>query len=704
MTQDRDSINVFLYDDMNMAGLFCESEQRTQELIRIQKLNLFMLYSIFCSSDERRQQWLPDGKLSGPDYRIEVSKNSHDLHYEACHNGSKIFRFDDNRKKFGITQDLLLLWQKLNPDGSLEQLADKLNIPKDPFETIPGFQMTTCALSTVGGEVFLQLSRVGRDILPVTTHKLYCLKTPQAQPMELYSLIPPISTGIPAFLHKAMLEVQDEAPVILSDCPRLVYRSSNPLHKAYLYTLTTFWGGDFAIDRLDWSCFRGRRVYCLLFKHSGRTVEQTLNTAHKILQKLQEAEIQEIQFISYLSEQDFLSFKNDFVCGNFQFWDKSKFMTLYDEYRTWQQKLKDAHLKVQRKSASYQSVPQGFLLFPLLPVGGMVAIDGGPQSYKTDVALSLAFAVAFNKKIFGRYETGRNGTISGDVLYLSGDTSPSAMPTKLTWLIRRHVDEKFSEDSLFAYFPIGFQPFPKDKFESLHGPNNIYFNAVSAKQTWTPEGFFWYLRSALQKHDEQGRRISLLVLDGFLILQKYLCPGNVQLLIQFQQGLRAYGVAMIVVFPKPLTTAQERALKTLPLSGRLQTERLQVIEKGTPAVLIHPDYYSCHNPEQGGSFFFCLNTPEAYYSHRLSRKQQAKRIKELHQMHYTGPEIAKCLNMKLSLVKKIKTELKLSQRRTPASEPMFDVKKTWKKLGWDKNITAGASGEAPAKEQPTPPK
>ena len=146
--------------------------------------------------------------------------------------------------------------------------------------------------------------------------------------------------------------------------------------------------------------------------------------------------------------------------------------------------------------------------------------------------------------------------------------------------------------------------------------------------------------------------LKVLVLDGFLILQKYLRPDNASLLIQFQQELRATGIAMIIIFSKSLNAAQEKALKALPLSGCLQTERLQVIEKGTPAVLIHPDYYSCHHPKQGGSFFFCLNTPAVCYSHKLDRKQQAKRVKELHQMRYTGPEIARILNITLSLVKK----------------------------------------------------
>lgn len=148
--------------------------------------------------------------------------------------------------------------------------------------------------------------------------------------------------------------------------------------------------------------------------------------------------------------------------------------------------------------------------------------------------------------------------------------------------------------------------------------------AVSAKQVWTPEEFFWNLRDALQKYSEQSRRFSLLVLDGFLILQKYLKPDNAPFLIQFQQELRANGIAMIIVFPKPLNAAQEKALKAFPLSGRLQTERLQVIEKGTPAVLIHPDYYSCHHPEYGGSFFFCLNTPASVLFAQIRQETASK--------------------------------------------------------------------------------
>lgn len=664
MNQDRENINVFLYDALNMASLFCESEQRTQELIRLQKLNLFMHYSILSQSDELRKQWLPDGKLSGQNYNIEYS-NDHTSPYTVFYQGSKIF--SSNLRKYRISGSLLQLWIKLNPDLPLKQLADKLNIPQDPFEAIPGFQMMTCRLPTPCGD-FFQLVRVGRDILPITNHILQYQNMLRYESMGIYSCIPPISTGIPAFLRKDILDVQDKLPVILSDCPRLVYRSSHSLHEQNLYTLTTFWGSDFAIDRLDWSCFHGRRVFYLLFKHSKKTTGQILNTAYRILQKLQEVQAQEVQFISYLSEQDFLSYSNDFLCGEFHFWDKNKFMSIYGNYCEWQQKLKAAHVKYRQASIIHQPMPQAFLIFPLLPVGGMMTIDGGPQSYKTDVALSLAFAVAFNRKIFDRYETGKMGASSGSVLYLYGDNHQSTLSTKLMWLVRRHIDENFSDESLFAHFPIDFEAFPKDKFEALRSADNIYFNAVSAKQAWTPEEFFWSLRDALQKYSEQSRRFSLLVLDGFLILQKYLRPDNASLLIQFQQELRANGIAMIIIFPKSLNAAQEKALKAFPLSGRLQTERLQVIEKGTPAVLIHPDYYSCHHPEHGGSFFFCLNTPAVCYSHKLDRKQQAKRVKELHQMHYTGPEIARSLNITLSLVKKMKTELGISQRRSKASK------------------------------------
>ena len=146
---------------------------------------------------------------------------------------------------------------------------------------------------------------------------------------------------------------------------------------------------------------------------------------------MQEAQAQEVQFISYLSEQDFLSYSNDLLCGEFHFWDKNKFMSIYGNYCEWQQKLKATHVKYRQASVIHQPMPQAFLIFPLLPVGGMMTIDGGPQSYKTDVALSLAFAVAFNRKIFDRYETGQMGASSGNVLYLYGDNHQSTLSTKL---------------------------------------------------------------------------------------------------------------------------------------------------------------------------------------------------------------------------------------------------------------------------------
>jgi|GEM_PF-5529051 len=218
------------------------------------------------------------------------------------------------------------------------------------------------------------------------------------------------------FFNQNKLTFTPKPIIILTDSIELAGINQRILDKAMVENIVWIsWYGELnAVKIMNWTLFKGSRIYYLLLEHSGFGGKLVYETALAVKQQLDKVGVAEFKYISYLAAGINRTTQSSVVAS---------VPTLYcpDEFEvamTQEQKTLPITLSAFKDDPARLTRGRKILLTPLIRERSATLIWGKPQSGKTWVAANMALAMAIGKPALkGWCPQGRSSTI----LYIHGE-------------------------------------------------------------------------------------------------------------------------------------------------------------------------------------------------------------------------------------------------------------------------------------------
>lgn len=308
-------------------------------------------------------------------------------------------------------------------------------------------------------------------------------------------------------------------------------------------------------DSIDWSIFKGRQVYYLLKKHSGKTKEDIYRTALEIYKKLSEAGVADIKFIYCLAD--------------FNPRDPYRFKIISSD-----QFLKYAPFQSEYLASCPVPFPDHFFIKPQT-----ATLFYGPRHVGlTPYALITAFGIAR-----GLQENSFHPQAKPSVLYIRAGNDLSFfinLKNTLKASFRKNeawVNEHYKAPS--SNYMIQKYPVQKNatRLPHEHQETNFYwatswYDQVDVSKT---DGQITVDSEMMALEIETGTPISLLVLDSLKSLNKLSnSSAAVNCFSAWLDRLKKRGCAVIIIPPGAVyTEKQSRMLKRLPLDNIIHFDK-----------------------------------------------------------------------------------------------------------------------------------
>lgn len=667
-----------------------KEEKRT---IRRSKLELKLADTLF--DDKSLSKWLPYGRkgtvnkgkdsleynimewriiwINGKHFQATVDKNQVSVplieFYAEIHGIS----FDEAEMKllniFQVSDDFE---RDINPESDIQRepwLEPRANYSDYPFYDVNNF---------VVGRLGIINSAVDTRLLPISffrQRKSHCALYIPFDTQRIYNF--------------DFLKENKKNPIILTDSIIAAHDNQMKARRARIEVDFVSWlGGMETLRGVDFNDFRGRKIYYLVFNHSGFSGLETYRNALEVITQFETAGLQ-LKLISFLTDVMPQLPKIGYFLGFPRIVDKETLCV--DKEKTADYIYEQKALKLFQGNLS-----SSVLLTPIVMPKTITLFRGAPLSGKTILATAMAWAVSQGCGLFREWRA----PAPAKVLYILGEQPNGALWQTMDIHFRTHIEGNPTKIENHSY--------PEDM--SLHIPQEIMtfrgrlqaksypirkkgvtvddpigkkihydqfwgISAANQASGFNIDDWITYTERQLDLLRQQGHLISLIVWDHLLTLNTmYWSQSAVDRLNDWFLKMQFDGYAVWLIPPGRIGDKKSnRLINALRIDNCISVEKIMPINPSDISMSIEIKQSRKGFEKLKNKFSMTLD-PTALCPvwhpvlNGLTRSAKKNIVKRLLAQGKNGPQIALETGFSLSSVKDLKRTLGKT-KKTPSKAP-----------------------------------
>ncbi|MEI8245109.1 MAG: hypothetical protein WCI51_04715 [Lentisphaerota bacterium] len=447
-------------------------------------------------------------------------------------------------------------------------------------------------------------------------------------------------------------------------------------------------GGIDALSKKALNEFRGRKLYYLIFNHSGFTGGETYRNALAVAKKFEEEGIQ-LKLVSFLTDVMPQLPKIGYFLGFPRIVNKE---ALADQDKTVLREPEQKFLKLFQ-AASCKPTP---LLTPIVMPREITIFRGPPLSGKTILSTAMAWAISQGSGLF----LGWRATVPKKVLYIFGEQPDGSLWQTMDIHFKTHIkgnvtkiENHISPEDMPLHIHQGAmallvnlqaKSYPiRKKGVTVDDPigKTIYYDqfwgisAANQVSGFKIDDWITYTNLQLKLLRDQGHDMSLIVWDNLLELQSlYRNPSDVDCLNDWLSSMQFRGYSVWLIPPGRLGDKNSnRLINALRINNCISVEKIESVNPSDISMSIEVSQSHKVFEKLKNKFSMTLD-PAArcpvWHSVEtgLTRTKKKVIVKRLLLQGKNGPQIALETGFSLSSVKDLKRALG-ETTKTPSKAP-----------------------------------
>ena len=484
----------------------------------------------------------------------------------------------------------------------------------------------------------------------------------------------PLNGQLQAFFNDFCLDLYPKAIVIITDSIELAGNNQRILTKAGVSDIVwiSFYCKD-DFNRLNWSKLSNRSVYYLLKEHSGQGFSETKSIADAVITALSTIKVESFKYVSFLHSLFDIKIQSRY----------SKIIPTILTHGEFENFRKDciylgpSNYEFFKNEISLLAKKNELILSPLLYERSATLVYG--DDLRSFFSLNLAFAISQNRKPFEGWNTGKKET---KVLYIYGENGEYSFRDNLEVILKIYAArenialttlEKVSFNKVDADGPITFPNemigstsiMPNKFFISIFDKSNQKYQFENAPNTFVlhqtkfiteaypNHSHLLVLENLFDRNSAQSLSAqSILIMElkrrGWATIIVTHDKTTYQKKVSLDNVIKVRKISCDDVTKTKMSVSIKKCLKTPPIKDEL--ELCCVLDLTAK----HPTYTRDEKYNKPWSIELMASKYELY-----------KKVLIDHEKGMKSKAIATKLCISDSMVKKIKTELKLTKKRKP---------------------------------------